>query len=56
MLDGIGFLDALMNDPTAFVAVLFLTVDNLVLADGTVNLGKRMGKVDFSYIEVVLTC
>ena len=56
MLDSIGLLDALVDDPAAFVAILFLTVDNLVLADGTVDLGKRKGKVDFSHIEVVLMC
>ena len=38
-----------VDDSTALVAVLLPTVDDLVLADRTVDLGKGVGEVDFAY-------
>ena len=54
VLDGIGFLNAFTDDSTALVAVLLLTVDDLVLADGTVDLGERMGEGDFGHVTMML--
>ena len=54
VLDGIGFLYAFVDDSTALVAVLFLTVDDLILADRAVNLGERRGEVDFSHLTMML--
>lgn len=55
VLDGVGLLYALMDDSTAFVAVLLLAVDDFVLADGAVNLGKGMSEIDFCHI-MMLKC
>ena len=39
VLDGVGFLYALMDDPTAFVAVLLLTVDDAFAFECAVEFG-----------------